>query len=416
MAKYTESYPWHKTAGAKMADFGGWEMPIEYPNIQDEMLFSAPVPLPVAGGVLNEHRKVREVVGLFDVSHLGKIDVIYSGNGEELRDALNRIFTNDLSLINDGEAQYNLILNDHGGVIDDLIIYRISNNHFFLIPNASNCEAVYDRVKAGLKSLNESSQSNQNGAPASGIGFDFAKLTLTNRHNDYAVYAVQGPKANAVLTEFLKENQLPELPNLEYMSFAEYKESSLGRFIICRTGYTGEAGYELVVENKHSLELWKKLATAVINHEGAIVGLGARDTLRTEMGYPLHGHEINEEISPLEGGANWAVKLNKREFLGSKALVTEKENGVKRRLTGLVFDGRTIARAGSIVKDEAGDEVGIVTSGTFSPTLQRGIALALVNRSAIEAVKAGAKLFVDIRGRIEPTYLNALPFVESHTK
>ncbi len=418
MAKLSPINDWHQATAAKMADFGGWLMPIEYPKIDKTELFTKhlqnQISLPIMGGVLAEHKSVRTNVGLFDVSHLGKLEVKLecpnhsdasnpAEGCETLTKILNEIFTNDLTLISDGQAQYNLILNDQGKVIDDLIIYRLSSHHFFLVPNASNCTAVEMRMKKYLAEKNND-------------------IKLENLHEQYCVFAIQGPYSQKILQALWANLGLGEVPNLEYMSFAHLelensKDSKLAsRVILCRTGYTGEFGYELITRNENAKLVWELLASLIVANDGKVVGLGARDTLRTEMGYPLHGHEISEEISPLEGGASWAVKINKDFFLGKPALVTQKDLGIKRKLVALEFEGRTIARAGMSVKNEVGEEVGIVTSGTFSPSLNKGISLALVDRKALNNLGAISMLQVEIRGRLEKANLASLPFVPSHVR
>jgi aminomethyltransferase len=367
-------FDWHKEVGAKLSDFGGWQMPIEYPQ---------PFRSQSAGGVLAEHQSVRKSVGLFDVSHLGKIDVRGVGSLEYL----NRIFTNNLTRIQDGCAQYTLLCDEFGGVIDDLIIYRYSPERFLLIPNAANCSDVFDRIV----------MSNDLG------------LAITNTHHEYGVLAVQGPQSQKVL------EALGIHLELDYMQFAEttlQANHDLGTIIICRTGYTGEYGYELIPLWDSVLPLWELLLDAVIETDGRVCGLGARDTLRTEMGYPLHGHELRLDISPLEASAGWAVALEKNEFSGREKLMEEGAAGVKRRLRGLLSQDRSIPRAGMKVLDSHGTHVGEVTSGTFSPTLKNGIALALVD----SAFGIGTELTIDVRGKTSAVTIVSLPFVPSHVR
>ncbi len=365
---------WHSQVGAKLADFGGWQMPIEYPKAIGAL---------TPGGVMSEHAAVREVVGIFDVSHLGKIEV--SGIGALM--FLNRIFTNDLDRIGHGSAQYNLLCDATGGVIDDLIIYRYSDEKFLLVPNAANCAAVF----AVLESAND-------------LG-----LTIKNAHHNFGVLAVQGPKSDALLA------LLGISVDLDYMAFTEViidGHEFLGSVIVCRTGYTGEFGYELLPTWGATLPLWELLVGAVEKLEGRICGLGARDTLRTEMGYPLHGHELSLEITPLQANAGWAVALAKSNFHGQQALVAEKASGVPRILRGLLAQDRGIPRGGMNVLDASGTVVGIVTSGTFSPTLKNGIGLALIKAG----IPVGAELTIDLRGRASSVKVVKPPFVESHVR
>jgi aminomethyltransferase len=353
----------HIDLNAKMADFGGWLMPIEYPG----------------AGVLAEHTAVRERVGLFDVSHLGKASV----KGAGALEFLNTQVTNDLNRITDGQAQYTMLCNHDGGVVDDLIVYRNAADDLFLIPNASNTTEVVAIIKAA--------------APA---GID-----VVNLHEQYAVLALQGPKAASVI------ESLGVIPTMDYMAFAHVSIAGCD-VILCRTGYTGEHGYELVPRWEDASIVWDALVEAMKPFDGLICGLGARDTLRTEMGYPLHGHELSLEVTPVQAGSTWAVGWKKESFRGSDALRTEKEKGPHRILRGLQSTDRGIPRAGMDVKDSDGHIVGIVTSGTFSPSLKKGIALALVEPTYV----VGDSLTVDVRGRDSIATVVALPMVESHVR
>lgn len=346
-----------------MANFGGWLMPIEYPG----------------AGVLAEHSAVRERVGLFDVSHLGKASVVGSGAVE----FLNTQTTNDINRISDGKAQYTMLCNPDGGVVDDLIVYRNSANDLFLIPNASNTTEVVRIIKAA--------------APA--------EIVVENLHEQYAVLALQGPKAFAVI------ESMGVTPEMDYMAFAHVNIAGCD-VILCRTGYTGEHGYELVPRWSDASRVWDALVEAMKPFDGVICGLGARDTLRTEMGYPLHGHELSLEITPVQADANWAVGWKKETFRGSQSLRAEKENGPVRILKGLQSNDRGIPRAGMSIKDANGRIVGVVTSGTFSPTLKKGIALALVEPS----YGVGETLTIDVRGRDSGATIVSLPMVASHVR
>ena len=348
----------HVALGAKMADFGGWEMPIEYPG----------------GGVVREHTAVRTSVGIFDVSHLGKARV----SGPGARDFVNRCLANDLGRITEGKAQYTLCCTESGGVVDDLIAYLRSDEDVFLIPNAANTAEVVRMLAAA--------------APEG--------ITVEDLHESYGVIAVQGTKSDEVL-------QALGLPaGHEYMSFVE-AEWHGHPVIVCRTGYTGERGYELVPAWEVAGELWDALAEAVAPFGGLPCGLGARDTLRTEMGYALHGNELSVDITPVQARVGWAVGWKKDEFWGRDALVAEKQAGPRRVAWGLLATGRGIPRAHCEVR--RGDEVvGEVTSGTFSPTLKNGIALALLSPD----VAAGDEVVIDVRGREVPATVVRPPFVE----
>ena len=346
-----------------MSDFGGWLMPIDYP----------------ATGVLTEHASVREAVGIFDVSHLGKASVRGSG----ALDFLNSVLTNDLTRIVDGQAQYTLICNRNGGVIDDLIAYRNSADDFFLVPNASNTADVV----AYLQEL----------APSG--------IVVENLHTSYGVIAVQGPKSAQLL------NSLGVSTDLDYMSFSVVKIAGRDA-ILCRTGYTGELGFELLPSWNDALAVWDCLAEAMVAFGGVVCGLGARDTLRTEMGYPLHGHELSLEITPVQASANWAIGWDKETFSGAEILREQKAAGAVTKLRGLLCLGKGIPRGGMDVKDKAGNVIGSVTSGTFSPTLKNGIALALIAPS----VNIGDQLVVDVRGRDLDVEVVTIPFVPSHVR
>jgi aminomethyltransferase len=353
----------HLDLQAKMADFGGWLMPIEYPG----------------AGVLAEHTAVRERVGLFDVSHLGKASV----KGEGALDFLNSMFTNDLARIVDSKAQYTLLCNPDGGVVDDLIAYRNSDSDFFLIPNASNTTDVVRVLKEN--------------APDA--------IAVTNLHESFAVLALQGPRAVDVVKSFGIN------PTMDYMAFAHVSIAGCD-VILCRTGYTGEHGYELVPTWSDAPVVWDALVAAMKPFDGAICGLGARDTLRTEMGYPLHGHELSLEISPVQASAGWAIGWKKESFRGLDVLKSQREAGVVRTLKALKSNDRGIPRAGMAIKNAEGAEIGIVTSGTFSPSLKVGIALALIEPQ----YAVGDVVTIDVRGRESSATINSLPFMPSHVR
>jgi aminomethyltransferase len=276
-----------------------------------------------------------------------------------------------------------LLCTPQGGVVDDLIAYRNSETDFFLVPNASN---TTDVVAALHKQ-----------APSS--------ITVTNLHNEYAVLAVQGPLAPKVLVA------LGISTDIDYMAFAHVSIAGAD-VILCRTGYTGELGYELLPKAKDAVAVWDALVTAIIPLDGLICGLGARDTLRTEMGYPLHGHELSLEISPVEASASWAVGWKKDSFIGSDVLVSQKNVSVERKSVAIKSLDRGIPRAGMSVKNSKGEIIGEITSGTYSPTLKHGIALALVSVD----VAVGDQLTVDVRGRDSQSEVVKLPFVTSHVR
>ena len=349
----------HVALGAKMADFGGWTMPIEYPG----------------GGVVREHTAVRERVGIFDVSHLGKASV----TGPGAADLVDRCLTNALGRIRPGKAQYTLCCEESGGVVDDLIAYLHGGDDVFLVPNAANTAEVVRRLRAA--------------APEG--------VEVTDRHRDFGVLAVQGRDSDAVL----RATGLPA--GHEYMSFVEADWA--GRpVLVCRTGYTGERGYELLPRWEDTGDLWDALLQAAVPHGGLPCGLGARDTLRTEMGYPLHGYELSPDITPVQARVGWAVGWKKPAFWGREQLLAERASGPRRVSWGLEATGRGIPRSHCAVADLSGAPLGEVTSGTFSPTLRRGIALALLAPEVAE----GDRVVVDVRGRSVPALVVRPPFVQ----
>jgi aminomethyltransferase len=353
----TPLYDRHVELKAKFAEFGGWEMPLQYE------------------GVVNEHTAVRERVGLFDVSHLGKLSV----RGPGARDFVDACLTNALDKIEPGQAQYTLCCDESGGVVDDLIVYLRSDDELLLVPNAANSAEVARRLTE---------------VAPSGV-------EVRDDHRRYAILALQGPDCDAVLSSLW----IPA--GHSYMTFvdAEYNDIPL---TVCRTGYTGERGYELLVPWDNAGTVWDALLAGGEPRGIQACGLGARDTLRTEMGYPLHGQDLSMDISPLQGRSGWAVGWSKPTFWGREALLAERGAGPTRRLRGIRATGRGIPRPGMTVSAN-GAEVGTVTSGTFSPTLKQGIGLALLSSSVGE----GAEVSVDIRGRSETFEVVRPPFVKT---
>ena len=355
----------HVALGAKMADFGGWEMPIEYTAS--------------GGGVLKEHAAVREDVGVFDVSHLGKAMVA----GDGAAGFVNSCLTNDLGRIAPGQAQYTLCCDEgSGGVVDDLIAYLFRPENVFLVPNAANAAEVVRRLQAA--------------APQD--------VTVTDEHQNWAVLAVQGPRS----PELLDRLGLPHEHDYMSSTHAQYDGRDV---IICRTGYTGERGYELVPRWTDAPALWDAVLAAGELHGIRPCGLGARDTLRTEMGYPLHGQDLSPDITPVQARCGWAVGWKKDAFWGRDVLMAEREAGARRLLWGLEGLERAIPRPHMTVTARGGAGVGEVTSGTFSPTRKVGIALALLDRVVAE----GDEVVVDVRGREAAFRVVKPPFVTPAT-
>lgn len=347
----TPLYDWHVARGAKMVEFAGFDMPIEYV------------------GVLAEHEAVRSSVGVFDVSHMGKIKV--SGNALAW---LNLLLTNDLAALEDNKAQYSMLLTEQGGVIDDLLVYRISETEVWLVPNASNAHKVFEVLRAHATD----------------------DVTIENFHDAYCIFAIQGPASPRVVESLGLSN------NMEYMS-AMWKDFEGERVLVCRSGYTGEQGFELIVPNGIALKLW----TAIMNTDVQPIGLGARDTLRLEMGYPLHGNDISESITPLEAGLKWALGFSKPDFIGKRALETTPP--LRKRIALKLLD-RGIPRGHMNVVSN-GRVVGELTSGGYSPTLKVGVALALVEKDLVET-----HLEIDIRGKLIAAEVVKLPFVKSSAR
>ena len=341
-----------------MGAFGGWLMPIEY------------------DGTLAEHEAVRSAVGLFDVSHLGKV----SASGAEALDALQVSLTNDLSRVPVGGAQYGMALDDDGGILDDLIVYRLGEDEYLVVPNAANVEGVRDQISS-------------HGPP---------EVDLVVR-DDLALLAPQGPRSLELV-----ERHFREAASLAYMHCA-YSTWEGAPIVVARSGYTGERGYELFVPNTAAEELWNRLTRDGEALGMRPCGLAARDTLRLEMGYPLHGSDIDQHRTPLEAELGWAVAMEKGEFPGREALAVQRAEGIPSRLVGLRMTDRLIPRAHYVVY--ANDEpVGEVTSGTFSPTLRLGIALAYVDRR--DDLVPGVEVEVDVRGRRGAARIVTPPFVD----
>lgn len=352
----------HEALGAKFAEFGGWSMPLEY------------------GGVVAEHNAVRNAVGIFDVSHLGKVTV----RGPGAAALVNATLSNDLGRIGPGRAQYTLCLDEAtGGIVDDIFSYYRSDDDVLLVPNAANNTEVHARLAAA--------------APAG--------VEVRNEHADHAVIAVQGPLADQVLVA-------AGLPvGHDYLTFVD-AEVEGAPVLVCRTGYTGERGYELIAPRAVAGAVWDRLMAAGADHDIAPAGLGARDTLRTEMGYPLHGQDIGLEVTPNEARLGWAVGWKKPAFWGRDVVLAERERGPRRRLVGLLSTGRAIPRPHMSVSLTPDVLLGEVTSGTFSPTLKKGIALALVAATVPEQ----AEVSVDVRGRREVFALVKPPFVDTSVR
>ncbi len=352
--KRTPLFQVHVKAGAKMVPFGGWEMPVQY------------------AGIIEEHRAVRRAVGLFDISHMGEFEAA----GPEAPPVLQRLTTNDVAALGVGQAQYSLLCYPDGGIVDDLTVYRLAGDRFMLTVNAANIDKDWAWVC-------------EHGGEARG----------RNISAETALLAVQGPKAETCVQRLADR----DLSGLRYYRFVEGRVAGVPT-LISRTGYTGEDGFELYVAAAAAERLWFALLEAGEPDGIMPVGLGARDTLRLEMRYALYGNDIDQTTNPLEAGLGWVVKLTKGDFIGRSAIERVKVEGVRRKLAGFEMVDRAVPRHGyKILKD--GREVGIVTSGSYGPAVDKYIGLGYV---AAELAQVGSEIDVEVRGtprraRIVPT-------------
>jgi len=364
----------HRALGGKMVPFAGWEMPVQYP-----------------AGIQAEHRAVREAAGLFDVSHMGEFHV----EGPDALALLLEVAVNDASKVEVGQAQYSALCTPRGTVIDDLLIYRTAPDAFLLVVNAANRETDWRWISERAHGR---------------------ELTLEDRSDAMALLALQGPKAEAILAPLVQVDpgpafplapRSPELAELGYYRFTQARVAGVGA-LVARTGYTGEDGFELYLPWDEAPRVWAALLEAGEPHGLLPAGLGARDSLRLEVGYPLYGNDLDREHTALESGLGWIVKLGREgDFVGKEALAHQKETGIPRRLVGLRLEGRGFPRPGYPVVSEEGTEVGVVTSGTVSPSLGEGIALAWV---PADLAAPGTKLAIRVRDRDLPATVQRPPF------
>jgi len=358
--KKTAFYNAHLRNKAKMVEFGGFLMPIQYTSI------------------ITEHKTVRNKVGVFDVSHMGEIFI----RGDKALDFVQRLTINDASKLKPGRVQYSAMCYESGGVVDDLLVYMISPTEYLLVVNASNLNKDYEWMV----------KNNKEG------------VELSNESDEYSLLAVQGPRSKAVL-EKLFGIQL----ETEYYHFINHDYNG-NNFIISRTGYTGELGFEIYFKatEEEAIEFWDKLFEAGKEEGIEPIGLGARDSLRLEMGYSLYGNDISQDTNPLEAGLGWITKLNKaNDFIGKNALLEVKKNGLKRKLVPLVIEEKAFPRHGYVISYN-GESVGEVTSGTVSPILDKGVALAYVR---VDLAELGNTLNMVIRGKEIPCKVVTLPFI-----
>ncbi len=348
MLKKTPLYEVYARYGAKTIDFGGWDLPVQFT------------------GIMDEHQAVRSRAGLFDVSHMGEVEV--SGAGCEAW--LQQLTTNDVTKLMTGQAQYSLMCYPDGGVVDDLLIYKLAENHYMLVINASNIDKDLDWL-------------HKHAEPG---------ITLLDISKQTALLALQGPAAATIMAKLTTV----DVTELKPFRFVEQVEVGGVHALISRTGYTGEDGFELYVASEDATRVWEVLLEAG-QPEGIVpVGLGARDTLRFEAKLPLYGQELSSSITPLEAGLQRFVKLDKGEFIGSAALLEQQEQGVPRKLVGIEMLERGIPRSHYPVVDADGKRIGEVTTGTHSPTLKKNVGLALLSR---EYCKPGQEVWVEIRSK-----------------
>jgi aminomethyltransferase len=358
--KRTPFYEKHRAAGAKLIEFGGYEMPVQYPE-----------------GIMQEHQTVRTKVGVFDVSHMGEFEV----RGADAAAFLQKTTINDVAKLEEGKAQYSAMLYDNGGIVDDLLVYHVGD-HYLLVVNASNCAKDLEWLRSHVT----------------------GDVRIDDVSERTALLAVQGPKSLATLQPLTSL----DLSSLGYYRFRIAEVAGV-RMIVSRTGYTGELGFELYFESDEAraLSVWDAIFESGREFGIAPVGLGARDTLRLEMGYCLYGNDIDQTTHPLEAGLGWITKIGKGEFIGKEALVKATAAGLKRKLVGFTLPEKTLARHGFALMDK-GKPVGTVTSGTYSPSLQKGIGMGYV---AAGVAQSGQTIGVDIRGKEVTGTMVDLPFI-----
>lgn len=358
--KKTALFDKHVELGAKMVPFAGFEMPVQY------------------SGLNEEHYCVREKVGLFDVSHMGQFFV----EGPEAKALLQKVTTNNLDTLSDGKAQYNCLPNEDGGIVDDLIIYKMSDEKYFVVVNASNI----DKDFAHIEKYNS---------------FD---AKLSNASDEFSLIAIQGPKA----VDTLQKLTPVDLSTLPYYTFTTGEVAGVQDVIISNTGYTGSGGFEIYFKNEDAVGIWEKLTEAGEEFGVLPCGLGARDTLRLEKGFCLYGNDIDDTTSPLEAGLGWITKLDKGDFVAKDKIAKLKEAGIERKLVGFEMQERAIPRHDYPVVDAEGNPLGKVTSGTMSPMKKVGIGLAYV---AKPHYKVDETIYIEIRGKKIPAKVVKLPFV-----
>ena len=349
----------HVALGAKMVPFAGYNMPVRYSSD------------------IEEHMTVRNGVGVFDVSHMGEFRI----KGPQALDLIQRVTSNDAAKLVDGQAQYSCLPNKNGGIVDDLLVYRISGQDYMLVVNASNIEKDWNWISS----------------------FNTIGAEMTNESDDICLFAVQGPKATEVLQQLTDIN----LSQIKYYHFAIGTFAGKSNVIMSNTGYTGAGGFEIYVHRTDAEAIWKALFTTGASAGIKPIGLGARDTLRLEMGFCLYGNDIDDTTSPLEAGLGWITKFTK-EFTNSEFLKKQKETGVTKKLIGFKMAEKGIPRHHYVIKDATGNAIGHVTSGTISPMLGIGIGLGYVN---IEFATPGTEIFIEVRNQLVKAEVHKLPLI-----
>lgn len=348
----------HAALGAKMVPFAGYNMPVSYQ------------------GINIEHQTVRENVGVFDVSHMGEFFI----KGPNALSLIQRVCSNDASKLEDGEAQYSCFPNEDGGVVDDLIVYRIAADKWLLVVNASNIDKDWAWINA----------------------HNTMEASLENSSDHYSLLAIQGPKAIQAMQSLTQEN----LSAIKFYTFKINTFAGVENVIISATGYTGSGGFEIYCKNTQAEKIWTKVLEAGADWGIQPIGLAARDTLRLEMGYCLYGNDIDDTTSPLEAGLGWITKFNK-DFINSDSLKKQKELGISKTLVGFELTQRGIPRQGYAIVDAKGNTIGRVTSGTMSPSMGKGIGLGYV---PIALKEVGSQIHIQIRNKIVPAMVAKLPF------
>lgn len=351
----------HESLGAKMVPFAGYMMPVQYE------------------GINIEHETVRNGVGVFDVSHMGEFYL----EGKNALALIQKVTSNDASVLVDGKVQYSCLPNDDGGIVDDLLVYRITEDHYFLVVNASNIE----------KDWNWISSHNDLG------------VEMTNVSDELSLLAVQGPKAAQALQSLTDI----DLSAMEYYTVKIGTFAGIDNVIVSATGYTGSGGFEIYFKNKDAEHIWNAIFKAGEKFGIKPIGLAARDTLRLEMGFCLYGNDINDTTSPIEAGLGWITKFTK-DFTNSEALKKQKEEGVSKKLVAFEVIEKAVPRHDYEIVNEAGENIGVVTSGTMSPTLKKGIGMGYVKAAY---AKLGSKIFIQIRNKAIPAVVVKLPFYKA---